>query len=197
VTIDDAIDAVTRHPAVRGVQLVGSRAAGTATPLSDWDFAVDTDDFPHVAREIESLFEPLRPLAQQWDRLSDTWCWMVIISGPIKLDFIFDERHEAEPPWRPTGANLAAIDCHFWDWMLWLAAKQAGNKRALVRSELTKVWVNILSPLGVKPCPLALDEAVTGYLAARDRLEQRFHVSVPRTLEREVRTVIDGARRRS
>ena len=41
---DRAIDALERHPAVRRVRLVGSRATGTATAASDWDFAVDTDD---------------------------------------------------------------------------------------------------------------------------------------------------------
>ncbi len=188
---DEAIAAIERHPAVRSVRLVGSRATDTATALSDWDFAVDTDDFAAVARDIASLLDPLDPLAQQWDRLSTTWCWMVIVSGPAKLDFIFRAPHESEPPWRPSATNLAAIDYHFWDWMLWLAAKQLGNKTALVRSELDKLWLNILSPLGATSPPLALGDAVSCYLDARGRLEQRFDVSVPRNLEREVRPVVD------
>ncbi len=192
VTIgDEAIAAVERHPAVQQVRLVGSRAAGTATALSDWDFAVETNDFQQLARDIASLLVPLHPLVQQWDPLSTTWCWMVIVSGPVKLDFIFREPHQSEPPWRPTEANLASIDCHFWDWVLWLAAKQLGDKTALVRSELDKLWLNILSPLGANSSPVALGDAVRSYLDARDRLEQRFHVSVPRNLEREVRPIVE------
>jgi hypothetical protein len=192
VTIgDDAIAAVDCHPAVKRVRLVGSRAAGTATALSDWDFTVETADFQQVARDIESLLDPLRPLAQQWDRLSDTWCWMVMLSGPVKLDFIFREPHENEPPWRPSAANLDSIERHFWDWMLWLAAKQAANKTALVQSELNKLWLHMLSPLGVKARSVEIGDAVSSYVTARDRLERRFHVWVPRNLEREVRPVID------
>ena len=48
---------------------------------------------------MNRLVAPLRPLAQQWDPLSETWCWMAILRGPIKLDFIFAEPHEREPPW--------------------------------------------------------------------------------------------------
>jgi hypothetical protein len=192
VTIgDEAIAAIERHPAVRSVRLVGSRAKGMATALSDWDFAVETDDFQQVARDIAALVDPLDPLAQQWDRLSATWCWMVIVSGPVKLDFIFRASHESEPPWQPTAANLAAIDSHFWDWTLWLAGKQLGNKTALVQSELDKLWLNVLSPMGVNSRPVALGDAVSTYVRARARLEQRFDASVPRDLEREVRSVID------
>jgi predicted nucleotidyltransferase len=187
---DEAIAAVERHPAVRCARLVGSRAAGHPTDLSDWDFAVETDDFLDVARDAESLLAPLRPLAQQWDRLSATWCWMAILRGPEKLDLIFVEPHETEPAWQPDAANLNAIDCHFWDWMLWLAAKQAANKTALIREELDKLWLHILSPLGAQTRPVALGDAVHTYIAARDSSERRFDVSVPRTLEREVRPVV-------
>jgi len=186
---DEAIAAVERHPAVRGVRLVGSRAAGTATGLSDWDFVVDTDEFVDVAREMDALLAPLHPLAQQWDRLSAHWCWMAILEGPVKLDFIFAERHASEPPWQPTAANLTAVDLHFWDWMLWLSAKETGGKTDLVESELDKLWRYILSPMGVEARPGSLDEALTSYLTARDRLEGSLHVSVPRVLEREIRPV--------
>src|SRR5881396_2574850 len=94
-----AIEAVERHPAVQRVRLVGSRASGTATAVSDWDYAVETDDFQAVAKDIGSLTAPLRPRAQKWDRLSETWCWMVVTRGPVKLDFIFGEPHRKEPPW--------------------------------------------------------------------------------------------------
>src|SRR5207342_893733 len=118
VVAHPAIEALERHPAVRRVRLVGSRAAGTATAVSDWDFAVETDDFRAIARDIGTVLATLQPLAQQWDRLSETQCWMVMLPGPVKLDFIFDEPHDDEPPWRPDRSNLAAIDAHFWDWAL-------------------------------------------------------------------------------
>jgi predicted nucleotidyltransferase len=187
---DEAIAALERHPAVRSVRLVGSRADGTATALSDWDFEVDTADFPAVARDIKFLLDPLRPLTQQWDRLSVTWCWMVMLSGPVKLDFIFDAAHENEPPWQPTSANLVAIDWHFWDWLLWLASKQAVRNTVVVRAELEKLWVHILSPLGVASRPGSLRDAVSSYVTARDRLEQRLDVRVPPDLEDQVRPVI-------
>jgi len=123
---------------------------------------------------------------QQWDRLSDTYCWMVLLRGPIKLDFIFAEPHDPEPPWEVQPQNLAAIDAHFWDWTLWLTSKRAGAKTELVRRELDKLFVHILQPIGVKFRPNALDAAVTSYLAARAGCERTFDVFVPRTLEREV-----------
>jgi hypothetical protein len=187
VTIGDrAIEAVGCHPSVRAVRLVGSRAAGTATAFSDWDFAIETDNFDAVARDIGGLLVPLDPLTQQWDPLSETWCWMAILRGPAKLDFIFAEPHSGEPPWQPRRANLAAIDCHFWDWALWLKSKQAHANAELVRRELDKLFVHILHPMGVEIRPQSLDGAVSSYLVARDRFEGEFGVSVPRALEHEV-----------
>jgi len=191
VTIgDEAIAAVKRHPAVQDVRLVGSRATGTATALSDWDFAVETDDFEEVVRDIASLLDPLDPLVQQWDPLSDTWCWMAILRGPVKLDFIFANPHQSDPPWRPGTDNLIAIDSHFWDWVLWLAAKQTALKTDLVRSELDKLWWHILSPMGVESRPLTIEDALVSYLTARDRFERTLNLSVPRTLEHEIRPIL-------
>jgi predicted nucleotidyltransferase len=179
------IEAVERHSAVRRVRLVGSRAAGTATAVSDWDFAVETDDFQAVARDIETLVATLDPLAQQWDRLSETQCWMVILPGPVKLDLIFAEPHGNEPPWRPERTNLAAIDAHFWDWALGLLAKRVQGRSDLVATELLKMFTHILLPMGVQVAPDSLDTAVVSYLVARARLEHDLGVTVPRTLERE------------
>ena len=147
---------------------------------------METDDFATVARDIESLSGELQPLAQQWDRLSDTQCWMLMLAGPAKLDFIFTEPHQHEPPWRPNADNLADIDAHFWDWSLWLRSKVVKSKRELVTTELRKMFEHILQPMGVAESPASLDAAVSDYLAARDRLERELGVSVPRTLEREV-----------
>jgi len=193
VSIEDrAIAALERHPSVLGVKLVGSRARGTATTFSDWDFAVETDDFDAVARDIHLLLVPLHPLVQQWDPLSETWCWMAILKGPSKLDFIFGEPHDREPPWQPSADNLAAIDGHFWDWALWLRSKHASGKTELVQRELAKMAAHVLSPMGVESRPVSLDEAVVSYLAARGRLEERCGVSVPRVLEREIVPALDA-----
>jgi hypothetical protein len=183
---DRAIEAVECHPSVQRVRLVGSRATATATTLSDWDFAIDTDDFQAVARDIGSLLGPLQPIVQQGDPLSETWCWMVMIPGPTKVDFIFAEPHDREPPWQPRRDNLVAIDCHFWDWTLWLRSKRASGNVELFGSELDKLFVYILDPMGVEFRPESLDQAVASYLAARERLEKRFGVPVPRFLEHEV-----------
>ena len=168
------------------VRLVGSRAAGTATEFSDWDFAVETDDFPAVAVDIGSVLAPRQALAQQWDRLSETHCWMVILPGAVKLDFIFREPHRVEPAWRPDAHNLAAIDRHFWDWALWLRSKQATARHELVARELEKMFDHILEPMGVDAVPASLVAAIARYLVARDRLEREFRVLVPRDLEHEV-----------
>jgi hypothetical protein len=181
-----------RHPSVLSVELVGSRARGTASTFSDWDFAVETDDFEAVARDIHLLLGPLHPLVQQWDPLSETWCWMAILRGPTKLDFIFGEPHDSEPPWQPRADNLDAIDGHFWDWALWLRSKQASGKTELLQHELAKLSAHVLCPMGVESRPLSLDEAVVSYLAARDRLERRFGVLVPRALECEIAPVLDA-----
>jgi ribosomal-protein-alanine N-acetyltransferase len=180
-----AVEAVEHHPAVRRVRLVGSRAAGTATAVSDWDFAVETDDFPAVARDIGRLVAVLEPLAQQWDRLSETQCWMLILPGPVKVDFIFEEPHHDEPPWRPEPNNLAAIDAHFWDWALWLLAKRVKGKSDLVASELHKMFDHILHPMGVRVPPDSLDAAVASYLRVRAELERNLNVTVPLALQRE------------
>jgi hypothetical protein len=117
---------------------------------------------------------------------------MVVLRGPVKLDFVFKEPHRSEPPWQPSADNLDAIDCHFWDWALWLRSKQAGGKTDLLAHELEKLADHILSPMGVESRPASLNEAVGSYLVARDRLESRFGVSVPSALEREIGPLFDG-----
>ena len=68
--VTEVTSRIAPHPAVAEITLVGSRATGRAIPESDWDFAVVANDFPAVARSLPDLLAPLRPLAQQWDRLS-------------------------------------------------------------------------------------------------------------------------------
>jgi hypothetical protein len=178
--VRDVIAILEAHPAVRKVSFVGSRARGDATPFSDWDFRVETDDFPSLAPELPSLVEPLRPLVAQWDRLSDEQCYMLIVDGPQKVDFLFDEPHAHEPPHVASAETLSAIDAHFWDWTLWLTSKVASGKDDVVRTELAKMTDHVLGPLGAGTPPKTLSEAVDVYLAVRDEHEQRFDVRVPR-----------------
>jgi len=61
---------------------------------------------------------PLHPVVAQWDRLSITWCYMLILAGPVKVDLIFAEPPARRPPWQITSASLPGIDGRFWDWLL-------------------------------------------------------------------------------
>jgi len=116
---------------------------------------------------------------------------MLILHGPAKVDLIFpDEPHEHEPPWVPRADNLQALDSHFWDWILWLRAKEAAGKNDLVATELRKLFDHLLHPLGVEKIPLLLSEAVARYQTARDRAESRTGRVVSRALEREVAPVL-------
>ena len=116
---------------------------------------------------------------------------MLLLRGPIKLDFIFSEPHIHEQPWRPEPSNLAAIDCHFWDWALWLRSKQLASKSTIVASELHAMFGHLLQPMGVEVVPMSLDAAVVSYVSARDRLEGKFGVAVSRALEAEVRPALN------
>jgi hypothetical protein len=192
VTLEERVArALCAHPAVRRVELVGSRAEGGATELSDWDFRVEAEDFADLAAALPDLVEELEPLAAQWDRLSQTQCFMLIVPGPAKVDLIFPEQpHVHEPPWRPDRENLAELDAHFWDWMLWLNAKEAGGKREHVSDELEKLTAHLLGPLGVEQVPGSVAEAVAAYREARARAERDLGVAVPRELERAVAPVL-------
>lgn len=188
--VERIIASVAPHPAVRSIRLVGSRAEGRASELSDWDFRVEANDFPALAKALPHLLSPLDPLAQQWDRLSPEYCWMLILRGPEKVDLIFPaEPHTNEPPWEPNDKNLDAIEAHFWDWMLWLRGKEAGGKAELVERELDKLFDHLLAPLGAKHRPSSIVDAIANYQEARDRAEQHFGVVVRRQLETAVAAV--------
>lgn len=186
-------EAVTAHPHVVSVQLVGSRASGTATALSDWDFTVEVDDFPSVESDLPSLVSELEPLAQQWDRLGPTEyrCYMLMLPGPAKVDLIFPGvAHRPSPPWQVSADTLPGIDAHFWDWILWMTSKRSAGKGRLVAEQLASMSHHLLQPMGVPEVPDSIGEAVVAYVTARDRLETRFEVTIPRRLEREVRPVV-------
>jgi hypothetical protein len=90
---------------------------------------------------------PLHPVVSRWDRLSRTWCYMLILPGPAKVDLLFGRPHQPARP-RPVNAStLAAIDDHFWDWALWLRSKLAGRDY-LVAAELRKLLEHLLGPMG-------------------------------------------------
>jgi pimeloyl-ACP methyl ester carboxylesterase len=198
-----AVDFVTRvpellgkHPSVRRVELAGSRAAGTETPLSDWDFAVETSDFEELAGALPRLVEPLEPITQQWDPLGDHPTYMLILRGPTKLDLIFPgEPMRERPRWQVSADTLAAVDAHFWDWILWLAAKRAGGRGELVDGQLAKLHDFLLGPLGVERAPATIDEAVAAYVSASAEAERRLGVAVPRALREEVLPALSEGRR--
>jgi hypothetical protein len=179
--------ALLPHPHVLSVELVGSRATGSPTPLSDWDFEVMTDGFDAVARELPAMVAELEPLAQQWDRISEYPCYMLMLIGPVKVDLIFPgEPYESLPPWTVTAETMDGIDRHFWDWILWLASKREKGQEELVRRELAKMSEHLLRPLGADRVPGSIEAALETYRFARDQREREFGVEVPRRLEREV-----------
>jgi len=179
--------ALLPHPHVLTVELVGSRATGTPTRLSDWDFEVMTDGFDAIARELPAMVAELEPLAQQWDRISEYPCYMLMLIGPVKVDLIFPgEPYESLPPWRVSAETLEGIDRHFWDWILWLASKRERGQDELVRRELAKMSVHLLRPLGVDRVPGSIEMALESYRSARDEREREFGIEVSRRLEREV-----------
>jgi len=174
------VAAVSPHAAVRQIELIGSRAEGRETEWSDWDFGVRTSDFAALSEALPGLLAPLEPLAQLWDPLSTEQCWMLILRGPVKVDLIFpEEPHAKEEPWRVGTDTLAAIDDHFWDWMLWLKGKEAGDKTELVTTELEKLFGHA--------------DAVAAYRAGRDHAERRLGSAVSRRLELAVAAaLLDG-----
>jgi hypothetical protein len=195
VDIAASIESLLRpHPAVRRVELVGSRADSSPTPLSDWDFVVVTDRFVDVARALPELVTPLDPLAQQWDRISDYPCFMLMLEGPVKVDLIFpEEPYESLPPWTVSAETLDGIDQHFWDWILWLASKREKGQDQLVQGELVKMRDHLLRPIGVDRVPVSIEAAVVRYRSARDQWERELGIEVSRRREREVLSVLPDA----
>jgi predicted nucleotidyltransferase len=187
--------ALEEHASVREVRLIGSRAAGEEHELSDWDFAVETDDFAGLAEELHGIVAPLLPISELWDPYSDYACYMLILHGPTKVDLIFpSERREWSPAWEATPATLEAIDRHFWDWALWLEQKRRHDRTSQLAKSLGDLFELLLRPLGAREPPASIADAVSAYVRSREALENRFGVLVPRELEREVRPVLDADR---
>ena len=194
--VSAAIAAVADHPAVRGVEPAGSRSRGTHDELSDWDFAVDTDDFPAVARDMPALAAALEPVAEQWEPLGHFPVYQVMLPGPTKIEYLFLDHHQDAFPVRAPGPDtLAAIDTHFWDWTWWLATKEHVGRDDLLAEHLPQMHDHLLGPLGVRDVPESIDAAIAAFVARRDELERRYGVTVPRALEREVRGGLERIRR--
>jgi hypothetical protein len=179
-------DLVEPHPAVRAVRLAGSRARGEATELSDWDFEVETDDFDSLARDLPELVAPLEPLGQLWDPYAVFDCYMLMLRGAVKVDFLFPDRPlQNDEPWGVSAETLPAIDTHFWDWILWIRQKQERDPER-VPELLAQMHRLMLGPMAVEAVPQTVDGALAAYVAARDALERRYDVRVDRRLEHEV-----------
>jgi hypothetical protein len=183
---DDVMRVLGAAAGIQRIELTGSRASGRPTPLSDWDFRVVTADFAGVQEAMPRLVVPLGPVVAQWDRLSRTWCYMLILTGPVKVDLIFGQPHAALPPWQPSASTLHGIDDHFWDWTLWLRSKQLAGKHGLIEAELAKLHNHLLGPLGVMRAPGTIELAIAGYRIARNQWERRFGMRIPRTAEEAV-----------
>jgi len=183
---DDVLRLLGSDPGIDRADLAGSRARGDALPQSDWDFKITTGAFAEVRERLPALAARLHPVVAQWDRLSTTWCYMLILAGPVKIDMIFTQPHTRQPAWQVSAATLPGIDDHFWDWALWLAAKQQAGKTGLVAAELAKLHEHLLAPLGLTERPATLGRAITSYQAARHGWEQRLHCNISRAAEQAV-----------
>jgi hypothetical protein len=181
------VSALKGHRSIRSVRLVGSRQRGTATLLSDWDFAVAVADFATASAALPDLVAPLQPLVQQWDPLSRHKAYLLLLRGPVKVDLLFDEPHQQEPPWEVRADSLQLIEGHFWDWLYWLASKHHAGKLAVVAEELAKMQRHLLGPLGVSRIPDGIEQAISLYVEARQAAETRFNVTIHRDLEHEIR----------
>ena len=181
-------------PGMKSVALAGSRGRGEETALSDWDFAVATDDFESLARALPQLVEPLDPVSRQWDPLSPFPTYMLMLAGPLKVDLLFPDRpNPPAPPWPARPETLGAIDDHFWDWILWLASKSAAGRDEQVASELAKLQRHLLAPIGSERAPATPREALETYVERRAVLEREFGTRVPRDLEQVVRPAVERA----
>jgi predicted nucleotidyltransferase len=182
-----------QHPAVRNVELTGSRKNGTATRWSDWDFVVETTDFDVVSASLPRLTRNLEPISYLWDPLSDYWVFMSILKGPIKVDLIFTMPHQHEMPWVVNKETLNEINSHFWDWILWIGSKHIRGLNNMVQEELKKMYSFLLSPLGVKNRPASIEEAVNNFLLVflkqKDLLQQEIDSSLEIEVLKGLRTM--------
>ncbi len=178
--------ALTQHPSVRDVRLAGSRAKGCPSPLSDWDFEIDSPDPRAVVDALPLLVLPLEPIVAQFDRLAYTTNYMLLLRGPIKIDLLFPDLPWTKlPPWEVSRDTLPDIDAHFWDWILWLASK-VSKRDAGVPHQYDLMSLHLLSPLGAKSVPASIEDAIRLYRDARAVREKEFGIESQRDAEHEV-----------
>ena len=117
--------------------------------------------------------------------------YMVVLEGPIKVDLFPEGGHrDLQPPWEAGRGTLAAIDGHFWDWVLWLGGKSLRHETGRVAGELAKMHWFLLTPLGVEDQPGSIQDAVSLYLEARAEASRRFRTRVPDELGTQVRQAL-------
>ena len=194
--MDDLVRAATGwlagHPAVKSVELAGSRSRGTHAELSDWDFAVETTDFDALAEDMPLLVAPLDPLGQQWEPMGPFPVYQVLLRGPTKIEYLFLEHaQEPMPPLQPSTDTLPAINTHFWDWIWWLATKASVGRSDLVAEHMPQLHAQLLRPIGISAVPTSIGAAIDAFVARRNALEDEFGVSIDRALETEVRQGVD------
>jgi hypothetical protein len=161
---------------VRAVELTGSRARGTATQLSDWDYRIVSDAPAAVARQLPSLTAKLQPLAHLWDPLASTPVYLLVLRGAVKADLFpgVAARPAAEYGLADAVSSLREADAHFWDWNLWLGAKRLRARDDVVAAELAKMWCHLLRPLGAAVRPGTQPDAITLYMKLRDQRERQL-----------------------
>ena len=179
-------DLLKMHPAVRRVNLVGSRSKGLALKYSDWDFFVDTTDFDAVSTALPSLTQELDPLSYLWDPLSHQSVYMMILRGAIKVDIIFAHRQQQKPPWTVNSGTIIPINNHFWDWILWIASKEARGSMDIVSKEFKKMYSYLLAPLGCTRIPDSVEEAVREFILLFGEHKRLFNTVADPALETEV-----------
>lgn len=175
--------AIASHPEVISVRLGGSRGRGDPVPLSDWDLEIRTRDGDMVMNDLPAIAQQVQPVAAQWERLAVHACYMLMLEDGVKVDLILDVPQPLEPPWEARPESLEGIDQHFWDWIVWLAAKDQRGDDELLRREFEKMSVHLLQPVSIQRTPSAIEEAVRLFRAERDRLERELDTSVDRRME--------------
>ena len=73
---------------------------------------------------------------------------------------------------------------------MWLEQKRRGGRKDVLASGHEQMYEFLLRPMGVAAKPHAVSVAIDDYMEARSVLERRFGLSVPRTLEGEVRPTV-------
>jgi hypothetical protein len=183
--------AVLADSRVRSVDLVGSRASGTATELSDWDYRIASADPAAIAARLPGLVAVLRPLGQLWDPLASTPVYMIILPSAVKAD-LFPGATPGPGLTRAPGSSLRDTDAHFWDWNLWLGAKRMRGQDHLVAAELARMYQLLLRPLGATEPPATQQDAIATFLRLRHEREQFGGVAVNRDLGTAVMTRLQG-----